>query len=43
MTINIRQEVKTIASEIINTRRDFHMHPELGFEEHPLTSVTDTV
>ncbi len=39
MAINIRQEVKTIANEIINTRRDFHKYPELGFEEHRTSKI----
>ena len=33
MTINIKTEVQSIKESIIANRRDFHMHPELGFEE----------
>ena len=25
---------KAIQSDLVKWRRDFHMHPELGFEEH---------
>ena len=32
MTINIKPEIDTIASEIIDIRRDIHMHPEQGFD-----------
>ena len=34
MIINIYPEINAISNEIISTRRDFHKHPELGFEEH---------
>ena len=34
MSINVLPEVEKIGSEIINNRRGFHQHPELGFEEH---------
>jgi amidohydrolase len=34
MTLNIRPEIAAIESEIIDIRRDIHMHPEQGFEEH---------
>lgn len=34
MTIRIRPEIEAIGPEIIHIRRDIHMHPELGFEEH---------
>ena len=34
MSINILPEIQSIASEIVETRRDFHKYPELGFEEH---------
>jgi amidohydrolase len=32
MTIQIRPEIDSIASEITNFRRDIHMYPELGFD-----------
>lgn len=31
--MDIKQEVKAIEQEVIELRRDFHRHPELGFEE----------
>lgn len=34
MTLRIRPEIAAIESEIIAIRRDIHLHPELGFEEH---------
>jgi len=33
MSINIKTEVQSIKKSIISNRRDFHMHPELGFNE----------
>ncbi len=33
MPIRIRPEIDQIKDEIINTRRDIHRHPELGFQE----------
>lgn len=33
MSTVLFQEVDAIAPEIVSNRRDFHMHPELGFEE----------
>jgi len=30
---DIKKEVKALEEELINLRRDFHMHPELGYEE----------
>ncbi len=33
MNINIKEEVKEIKQSIVSNRRDFHMHPELGFKE----------
>ncbi len=33
MTLNIRPDVVIIQDAIINTRRDIHQHPELGFRE----------
>ncbi len=37
--INILNIVKPISDEIISTRRDFHMYPELGFEEHRTAKI----
>lgn len=34
MIINIYPEINAISNEIVSIRRDFHKHPELGFEEH---------
>lgn len=31
--INLKKEVQNLEKELINLRRDFHMHPELGYEE----------
>ncbi|WP_041721053.1 M20 metallopeptidase family protein [Alkaliphilus metalliredigens] len=31
--MNIREEIKHYTQELIDLRRDFHQHPELGFEE----------
>ena len=33
MSINIKYEVQSIKKSIIDNRRDFHRHPELGFKE----------
>ena len=30
---NIKSEIASLKDEVINLRRDFHMHPELGFKE----------
>ena len=34
MTLHICPEIYAISEEIISTRRDFHKHPELAFNEH---------
>jgi amidohydrolase len=39
MTIKILPEVKNIQEKIIETRRDFHKHPELGFDVHRTAKV----
>lgn len=39
MNIKILPEVTVIKDEIIADRRDFHKHPELGFEEHRTAKV----
>lgn len=31
--MNIRDEIKNVKEELIALRRDFHQHPELGFQE----------
>lgn len=31
--MDIKKEIKDLEGELINLRRDFHKHPELGFEE----------
>ena len=35
----IRQQVQALQEEMVRLRRDFHRHPELGFEEHRTASV----
>lgn len=32
--INIKEEISKLKPDLISLRRDFHMHPELGFEEY---------
>jgi len=39
MSIKILPEVNAIKDEIIDNRRDFHKHPELGFKEHRTAKV----
>ena len=39
MSVKILPEVNAIKDEIIANRRDFHKHPELGFEEHRTAKV----
>jgi amidohydrolase len=34
MALAFDKDVKALADQMIQDRRDFHMHPELGFEEH---------
>jgi amidohydrolase len=38
----IHEKANTLASTLIDLRRDFHMHPELGFEETRTASVIET-
>ncbi|KUK56952.1 MAG: Peptidase, M20D family, partial [Synergistales bacterium 53_16] len=30
---NIREEILSLEDELVELRRDFHMYPELGFQE----------
>lgn len=39
---NIRQRIAELNQELIDLRRDFHMHPELGFQEHRTAAVVET-
>lgn len=32
--MNVRDKVNELRSELVDLRRDFHKHPELGFQEH---------
>ncbi|WFA09999.1 amidohydrolase [Tissierella sp. Yu-01] len=35
----IKEEVLELEEELINLRRDFHMHPELGFQEYRTSGI----
>ena len=37
--VHIRPEIEDIKDEIIDFRRDFHKHPELGFEVHRTAKI----
>ena len=37
--MDLKHEVAVLKSELISLRRDFHMHPELGFEEHRTSGI----
>ena len=39
MSIKVLPEVEAIKNNIIDNRRDFHKHPELGFNEHRTSRV----
>ncbi|WP_020674610.1 M20 metallopeptidase family protein [Geopsychrobacter electrodiphilus] len=38
----IRQRIEELNRELIDLRRDFHRHPELGFQEHRTAGVVET-
>ena len=42
MSIDIKQEVTELKEELIAVRRDFHMHPELAFEEYRTAEILAT-
>ncbi len=39
MSDPIRQAAQALAEETVQTRRDFHMHPEIAFEEERTSSI----
>ncbi len=41
MSFEIRTRVKELESELIALRRDFHMYPELGMEEHRTAGIVE--
>lgn len=42
MPFNIRTRVNELETELIALRRDFHMNPELGLEEHRTAGIIET-
>ena len=39
LTVNVRPEIFEIQDTIIETRRDIHKYPELGFEVHRTAGI----
>ncbi len=42
MSTEIKARVHELEDELIALRRDFHMHPELGMEEHRTAGIVET-
>jgi len=37
--MDVKKEVAILHDELIDLRRDFHMYPELGYEEHRTSQI----
>jgi len=42
MPLDLRSRIGELEPELIALRRDFHMHPELGLEEHRTAGIIET-
>lgn len=40
--MKIKDRISELTGELIELRRDFHMHPELGFEEYRTADIVET-
>ena len=41
MDMHLSEQIQSCRDELIALRRDFHRHPELGFEEHRTAGVIE--
>src|SRR6056297_1488428 len=39
--MRMKDRISELKEELIGLRRDFHMHPELGFEEHRTAGIVE--
>ena len=39
--MDFREEIQSLHEELITLRRDFHRHPELGFQEHRTAGIVE--